>query len=106
VALIPFGGSWPVLDGLMIAWGLLHHDAQLRFFGVLPLRGRHLVWLTLAGTGLYALFYGLAPFVPHFAAELLVLLWLGLIPRARAAQHRARAENWSFDKWLERERRR
>jgi membrane associated rhomboid family serine protease len=86
VALHAHAGGWPVLDALVIAWGLLHARARVRFFGVLPLEGRHLIALTIGGTALYALFYGVAPFVPHFAAELLVLGGMTLAGRAHAAR--------------------
>ena len=112
VAQIVHGGSWPVLDGALVAWGLAFADRRIHLFGVLPLTGRHLVGLTLAVTALYALFFGLAPFVPHVTAELAVLAALGpgrraLIARRKERQARAaRGEAWSFDDWFERERRR
>jgi membrane associated rhomboid family serine protease len=105
VAAIPHGGSWPVLDGMLVAWGRLFADRSLRFWGV-PLTGRHLVWVTVGGTVLFALFGGLAPFVPHFAAEAAVLLWFGPLRRALAAREqarRARAASWSFEEWLQRD---
>lgn len=109
VAEVVHGGSWPVLCGLMVAWGLELPQRPLRLFGVVPLVGRHLVWLTLGGTVLFALFSGVAPYVPHFAAEALVLLWLGPLRRLlarRARERTARRQSWSFDDWFARERRR
>jgi membrane associated rhomboid family serine protease len=106
-----YGGSWPVLLGLMIAWGKMFSDRPLRFWG-LPLFGRHLIPITLGGTVLFALFYGLALFVPHFTAELVVLVWLGPIKRTLTARRKelqeraARGEAWSFDAWFEKEKRR
>ena len=102
-------GSWPVLCGLMVAWGLEMPQRPLRLFGVLPLVGRHLAWLTVAGTILFALFGGLAPYLPHFAAEALVFVWLVPLRRALARRDRDRkdrAQSWSFDDWLARDRRR
>jgi hypothetical protein len=43
---------------------------------VLPLRGWTLVYATIATTVLFALLHGVAGFLPHFAAEGLVLLYL------------------------------
>jgi membrane associated rhomboid family serine protease len=108
VAFVPQGGSWPVLDALVIAWGMLHPARELRLYGVVRVTGRQLVWITLAGTVLYALFRGLPAFVPHLAAELLMLAWLGPVRRmlaGRRAQRLAGAKAWSFDDWLSRNRR-
>jgi membrane associated rhomboid family serine protease len=108
-----FAGAWPVLDGLIVAWGLLHPTRAIRLWGVLPLTGRHLVWLTFGGTALYALFYGLAPFIPHFAAELVALGVLGPLRRLPADRARRRqaalaeqARNFDLHAWIERDRRR
>jgi membrane associated rhomboid family serine protease len=108
VAGVVQGGSWPVMCGLIVAWGLEMPQRPLRLFGVVPLVGRHLVWLTVGGTVLFALFGGVAPYVPHFAAEALVFLALGPLRRARVRvdrERKARAAAWSFDEWLDRDRR-
>jgi membrane associated rhomboid family serine protease len=111
VASIAFGGSWPVLCGLLVAWGMMFPDRPLRFWG-LPLMGRHLIPITLGGTVLFALFSGLALFIPHFTTELVALAWLGPIRRALVARKKdlveraARGEAWSFDAWFEKEKRR
>jgi membrane associated rhomboid family serine protease len=107
VALIPQAGSWPVLDALLVAWGLTHPDREMRVWGLFRLTGRQLVWITLIGTLLYALFRGLAGYVPHMAAELLMLAWLGpgrrLIARTRRARE-ARGRAWKFEDWMSRNR--
>jgi membrane associated rhomboid family serine protease len=103
VAALPRAGSWPVLDGLIIAWGMLHPGRAIRLWGLVQLTGRQIVWVTVAGTVLYALFAGLAAFIPHFAAELIVLAWLGARRRLRPGAGPARrAKAWSFDDWLAR----
>jgi membrane associated rhomboid family serine protease len=105
------GGSWPVLDGVVVAWGMLFPDRPMRFWG-LPLIGRHLILVTLGGTALFALYYGLAPYVPHFIAQAAVLVWLGPVRRTLTARRKelqaraARGEAWSFDAWFEKEKRR
>jgi membrane associated rhomboid family serine protease len=110
VAEVAHGGSWPVLCGLIVAWGTMFSERPLRFWG-LPLVGRHLVPITLGGTVLFALYAGLGPFVPHFTAELAALAWLRL-ERGRAARRKelqeraARGEAWSFDSWFEKEQKR
>jgi membrane associated rhomboid family serine protease len=105
VAMIPQSGSWPVLDGLVVAWGLTHAGREIRLYGVVRLTGRQLVWITLGGTVLFALFRGLAGYVPHFAAELLALAWLGRALRRPGPRGGRPAEAWSFDAWLAKNRR-
>jgi membrane associated rhomboid family serine protease len=108
VATIPHGGSWIVIDGLIVAWGLIHPRGRIRLFGVLPIEGRHLVVMTLAGTLLYALFRGLPLYVPHFASELAVLAWFGPLRRLRkhvAQRREAKRKGWSFADWIARENR-
>jgi membrane associated rhomboid family serine protease len=109
VAQIPQVGSWPVQTGLIVAWGLLHPQRELRLYFVVRVTGRQLVWVTLAGTVLFSLFNGLARYVPHFAAQLLMMAWLGPARRGLARWRRARhapARSWTFERWLERDRRR
>jgi membrane associated rhomboid family serine protease len=103
-------GSWPVLDATIIAWGTLFAGREIRLWGVLRMTGRHMVILTLAVTVLYALFYGLAAFIPHFAAELLTLAWLRL-PRLtgwwtqrRKATLAARASAFDLQAWIDQDR--
>lgn len=74
--LIAAAGPWPVIDALVLAWALRFPDRQLFYMFVLPLNGRALIWITVGGTALYAVFYGVAPYVPHLLAEGLVALWL------------------------------
>jgi membrane associated rhomboid family serine protease len=107
---IPHAGNWAVLDGTIIAYGLLYPARELRLYGLFRLTGRHLVWLTFGLTVLFALFYGPASFVPHFTAELLVFVWLGPLPgllaRRRQTALKERARNFDLNKWIEKDRRR
>jgi membrane associated rhomboid family serine protease len=109
---IPQAGAWAVLDGAIVAWGLLYPGRELRLYGVLRMTGRHMVWLTFGLTVLFALFQGLAPFVPHFAAELLVFAWLGplrRLPATLAQRRRAnlqqQARTFDLHEWIENDRR-
>jgi membrane associated rhomboid family serine protease len=103
-----YAGSWAVLDATIVAWGLLYPAREIRLYGVLRLTGRHLVWLTFGLTLLFALFYGPAAFVPHFAAELLVFIWLGplfgALARRRQAALQARAKNFDLQRWIDNDR--
>jgi len=75
-------GPWPVLSALLVAWGLLYPERQMSFWGVLPLTGRGLVWITIGGTLFFGAFYGMRSMAAHLAAEGLMLLWFrGLSPR-------------------------
>jgi len=62
-------GVWPAVDALVVAWALLFPFRQILLFFALPVSGRSLLWFTVGGTALYAVFSGLSPFVPHFLAE-------------------------------------
>jgi membrane associated rhomboid family serine protease len=62
-------GLWPAADGLVVAWALLFPFRQILLFFALPVSGRALLWFTIGATVLYALFAGVAAFVPHLLAE-------------------------------------
>jgi membrane associated rhomboid family serine protease len=112
VALMPHAGSGPVLDALIVAWGLIHPGREIRLFGLFRLTGRWIARLTIGGTVLWALFEGFAYFVPHFAGELMALVWLVVVQPARARRAErlqalaARGEAWSFDRWYQKNARR
>ena len=76
-------GMWPVVMGLLLMWSLRYPDQQLSFWGVLPMTGRVMAIVVVAGTVLYGLaaggIAGLFAFAPHFAA--LFLGWA--LSRAR-----------------------
>lgn len=75
-------GPWAVISSLMVAWGLLYPERQMSIWGVLPLSGAQLVWVTIGGTLFFGAFYGMRSMAPHLAAEGLMLLWFrGLSPR-------------------------
>lgn len=80
-----FDGAWVVLSGMIVAWGLLYPDRQMMFWGVVPLSGRGLVWITVGGTVFFGAFGGLGGILrvaPHLLAEALIALSLrGLSPR-------------------------
>lgn len=69
-------GPWGMVDGMIIAWALLHPHRDVFVYFVLPLRGRNLIYATLAGTVLFALLGGVARCVPYFVAEGLALLYM------------------------------
>jgi membrane associated rhomboid family serine protease len=62
-------GLWPAADGLVVAWALLFPARQILLFFALPVSGRALLWVTVGGTVLFALFAGVAAFVPHLLAQ-------------------------------------
>jgi membrane associated rhomboid family serine protease len=72
-----FIGPWPIVDALIIAFAIYFPGRDIFLYLVLPLRGRNLIYATLAGTLLVALLSGdLTRYIPHFAAELGTLAWL------------------------------
>jgi membrane associated rhomboid family serine protease len=105
---VVYAGPWPVLGALVLSWALLFPTTQIRLFGLVSVAGRHMVFVVLGGTLLYALSRGIADLVPHFAAELIVLLWLLALPRLRArrASPHPASNAFRFEGWLSREGRR
>lgn len=99
-------GTWPVLDGLLVMWGLTFRTRTLNLYGLLPLTGLRLAQLTIGLTVLYAVFSGLAAFVPHFAAEGIALLWMIPIARWQGSRKPDKksagpAQVFSFADWYE-----
>jgi membrane associated rhomboid family serine protease len=70
------GGFWVALNALVIAWALLHPFRQILLFFAVPVSGQALVWITVGGTVLFALFDGPAAFVPHLLAQGIAWLWV------------------------------
>jgi membrane associated rhomboid family serine protease len=68
-------GSWPVISALIIAWAMIFPERQILFMMALPISGRVLLWLTLGGTLLYAIFGRLHLYVPHLTAQLLMIAY-------------------------------
>jgi membrane associated rhomboid family serine protease len=68
-------GSWPALSALVVAWAMIFPERQILFMLALPISGRALVWITLGGTVLYAIFGRLSQFVPHLTAQLLMMAY-------------------------------
>jgi hypothetical protein len=80
----PYVGAWPVLDGLLVGWGLSRPGAQINLFGVVPMTGKVFAWLTTGATVLYAVSAptGAGEYVPHLADVALAwLLAAGISPR-------------------------
>lgn len=69
-------GAWAILSALVIAWASIFPERQILFMFALPISGRTLLWITIGGTLLYALFGGIGRYVPHLIAQGLMLLTL------------------------------
>ena len=104
-----YAGTWAVLDGLIVAWGLLHRGRTIHLYGIVPVTGIQIVWLTFGLLGLYVVFRGFASFLPHIIASLGVLGWLQVYAPWRARTRRARTrqaargEAWSFNDWYDKQ---
>lgn len=101
-------GMWPVVDALLLMWALRYPDQQMSIWGVLPMTGRTMAILVVAGTVLYGLAAGGIPglfaFTPHFAA-----LLLGWVLARRRYGIGLPLRRWKLawrDFWLERSLRR
>ena len=62
-------GLWPAADGLVVAWALLFPFRQILLFFALPVSGKSLLLFTVGATVFFAIFDGVAAFVPHLLAE-------------------------------------
>lgn len=92
----PYGSAWALGEALIIAYAMLFPSRTILVYFVIPLAGRQLMLLTMAGTLLFALLTSFAPFVPHFAAQGLMYAYLrGYSPRLLWLQLRARTVRWS-----------
>jgi membrane associated rhomboid family serine protease len=77
-------GAWPVVNALLVGWGLSRPGAEIRLFGVVPMTGKVFAWLIAGGTVLFALSSptGAGEYVPHVAALALAFLMnAGITPR-------------------------
>jgi membrane associated rhomboid family serine protease len=61
-------GGWAVSDTLVIAWARQYPDAELLLYGLLRLHGRQLIAVTIAITGIYALYHGPLATAPELLA--------------------------------------
>jgi len=75
-----FTGFWAAVDAVIVAWALLHPFRQILLFFAVPVSGKALLWITVGGTVLFALFtgtlVGAAAFVPHLLAEGVTWIWV------------------------------
>ena len=76
LGLVVYSGQWAVTGALVIAWATIFPSRQLLLYFVFPLGGRNLVYVTVGTTVLFALFYGVAGFIPHLLAQGLMLAFL------------------------------
>jgi membrane associated rhomboid family serine protease len=74
---------WPIAEAFTIAWGVMFPGRQILVYFVLPIGGRNLVYLTIGTVVVFALLEGVSLFVPHFAAMLIMLVYLREIPLYR-----------------------
>ncbi len=93
-------GMWPLVNALLISWAMLHPDAQVNIWGVLPLTGRNLALIVTGGTALYAIYAGIPPFLPHLSA--LALAWAQARGGVGGGRSWRQAKRW----WADREQKR
>jgi membrane associated rhomboid family serine protease len=74
-------GTWPIAEALTIAWASLFPDRQILFFFAIRAQGKVLIALTIGATALWAAFAGFSRMVPHFLAELMMLVYVGQLRR-------------------------
>jgi membrane associated rhomboid family serine protease len=82
---------WPLGEAIILAWATQFPSSQVLVYFVMPVAGRRLVILTVAGTFVFAALEGFDRYLPHFVAQGLTLAWLhGLTPRGLWLRLRAR----------------
>lgn len=85
----PHLGGWALGDALVIAWALQFPERRIRIYGLFVVGGELLAYGTVAVTGLFAVFYGLGPFLPELIAGGAALLSMtGSLRRWTAAVER------------------
>jgi hypothetical protein len=91
-------GPWAILSALVVAWAMLRPDAQILLMFAVPVSGRTLLWITVGGTLLYAVFGNFWSYVPHLLAQAAIAAWMrggvsrGLFDglRARSLERKAK----------------
>jgi len=68
VRLQSYATAWAMGDAILIAWAIHFPGRQILLYFVIPIAGRNLVYITIAGTALFALFSHPVLYVPHFIA--------------------------------------
>ena len=103
-------GIWPLLNALLVTWGLIFPNQRLSWFGALEMSGRTVALVVTAGTPLWALAVApagatilerLAAYLPHLAA--VGLAWLLVAGGPRRGWYRAK--EWWLRRDLARQRR-
>ncbi|HET7292005.1 MAG TPA: hypothetical protein VFM88_06250 [Vicinamibacteria bacterium] len=92
----PYWSAWALGTALIIAYATLFPSRTILVYFILPLSGRRLLIVTVAGTLLFALMTSVAFFVPHFLAQGLMYAYLrGYSPRLLWLRLKARTVRWS-----------
>lgn len=82
-------GTLGFASGLVVAWGLLHPDREVRLYFLFPITGRFIVVLTVFLTIALGAYFGLEVVVPDLAAEALMALYVRMPPRSRKKKRRS-----------------
>jgi membrane associated rhomboid family serine protease len=75
VRALSYATAWAMCDAILIAWAIHFPSRQILLYFVLPIGGRNLVILTIAGTALFALFSHPVYYIPHFVAIAFMLVF-------------------------------
>ncbi len=106
---LAYAGMWPLVNALLVTWGLLFPRQQLAWFGAVQMSGAAVARLLTFGTPVYALVMGASPSIParlleytlHLSA--VALAWLLVAGGPRRAWWRLK--EWWLRLTLERQRR-
>lgn len=107
---LAYAGMWPLINALLVTWGLIFPRQQLSWFGAIQMTGASVARLFTFGTPVYALVVGQSGFIParllEFAPHLsaVALAWILVAGGPRRAWFRA--QDWWRRRTLEQQRRR
>jgi membrane associated rhomboid family serine protease len=85
-----FHGVWPLVNALLLCWGLIYQEQRLSWFGVVEMRGLTVArlvawgtpaWVLLEALGGAGLLGALDAYLPHLAGLLVAWLLVGAGPR-------------------------
>jgi membrane associated rhomboid family serine protease len=70
-------GGWPIMTGLVVAWGFTFPTQVVRiFYFLIPIQGIWFAWGAIALTVVTAAYSGLTPLLPELLSEAAVLAWV------------------------------
>ena len=78
-SILPVAGFSPVTLGMLIAWFIIYSNDVIYFFGVIPVKGKQMLWISLFIEVLYSISKNNISSAAHFGGIVMsIILTLGL----------------------------